>query len=535
MYKILIADDEQIVLDSMEFIIKRNIPEAVLAGTARSGREVIEKAELIRPDIIIMDIKMPGINGIEAIREIKSRFSDISFIIMTAYEQFEFAKEAINLDVQEYLLKPVNKNKLIDTIKNTIRQLDANKEKRSIELKLKERLGNITTVLENGFISAMIFFDDYSKELNNYRDIFEINEEYGYMVTIEFGDTVNSGYIGNKIGLSIKIQSFYSKFRDLMKSKFKCFIGPNLLNRIIIFVPTNFKGDEYKNRIEAISFGNYIIDILSENIEDNFFVGIGRIYNGMGNMILSYEESVRAIRYCSEKCVIHIMDVPLERNVDTNYPVLKEKLLLEKASTGDTDICLKSFYDIFDWLSNEYENSVSDIKKKLIEVVVLLHRYIWDYKIDGAESGIKFSYLEEFLAIDDISELRLWCIERIKLITCAIKNNNNKELSGIVIKAKNYIDANYNREITLNEISKEVNITPSYFSKLFRNETKENFIDYLTFVRIQKAKEFLQEDKLSIKEICYKIGYGDPNYLSRIFKKIIGLTPTEYKDALLKG
>jgi len=114
--KLLIADDEQIVLDSLKFIIENNCHDVDVIGFAKSGREAIEKADALRPDVIFMDIRMPGIDGIEAIKRIKEIHNDIEFVIITAYDYFNYAKEAIKLDVVDYLLKPMNKNKVIDTV-----------------------------------------------------------------------------------------------------------------------------------------------------------------------------------------------------------------------------------------------------------------------------------------------------------------------------------------------------------------------------------------------------------------------------------
>jgi len=530
LYKILLVDDEQIVLDSMKFVIEKNFEDALVAGTARSGREAIEKAESIRPDIILMDIKMPGINGIDAIREIKKRYNNAFFIIISAFDQFEFAKDAVNLGVVEYLLKPVNKNKLVETIRKAIMQLNIEKERRKTELELKEKLEIVTPILENGFISSIVFSDDHSTELKRYKELFEITEEYGYIITVEFGENIKSGYISNKIGVSVKVQSFYPIIRDLIKSRFRCFIGPVMLNRIVIFVPCDLEADEYQERIEAINVANFIFDTFTKKVEADFFVGIGRIYKGMENLTRSYEESLRAINYCSEKGVVHIMDVPIERNINTRYPAFKEKMLLEMIAKGETNTCLKIFFDIFDWLADEYSNSLQEIKINLIELVVLLHRLAWDYKIDDNEFLNQKGYLEEFLVIEELSELKLWCRERIKIITEAINYKNKNKVSSIILKAKEYIDKNYEHEITLMDVAKAVNVSPQYFSKLFKDETNKNFIEYLTSVRIKKAKEFLEAGELSVKEICYKIGYGDPNYFSRIFKKITGYTPSEYKE-----
>ncbi|MBZ4646897.1 MAG: hypothetical protein JG777_2386 [Clostridia bacterium] len=529
LYRLLVADDEQIVLDSIKFIIEKNFKDIVMAEIARSGREAIEKAEEIKPDIIFMDIKMPGINGIEAIREIKSRCSNTLFVIITAYEQFDFAKEAVNLGVIQYLLKPVNREKIIETVRNTIKMIDREREKRKKELELKEKIESILPVLEHGFIYSILLFDDHSKELEVYKGIFEINEMGGYIMTVEFGEEDDSGNIGNKIGLSVKSQSFYPYFRDIIKCRCRCLVGPIMLNRIVIFIPSDFTGDEYFQRLEALSIGDYILDKISEKLDADICIGIGRSYKGLENLSCSYKESLKAIRHAKSKETVHIMDVPVEGKINPAYPLLKEKVLLEKAYIGDASECIQAFEFIFDWLVTEYGNSIQNIKNKLIELMVLLYRLAWDYGAEENEFINRRHYLDEMLEFEELSKLKIWCRERIEYIVRSISSIREKKINSLILKARDYIDKNFKSEITLEDVSREVNVSPHYFSRLFKEETGENFIEYLTSVRIQKAKELLENECISVKEICYQVGYGDPNYFSRIFKKVVGITPTDYK------
>lgn len=532
MYRLLVADDEQIVLDSIKFIIEKNFSGVIVLETARSGREAIEKAEYFKPDIVFMDIKMPGINGIDAIREIKSRYNNAFFVIVTAYEQFDFAKEAVNLGVEEYLLKPVNREKIIDTVRKIIGIIESEREKRKKELELKEKLESVLPVLENGFIYSIVLLDDNKKELENYKELFEIDEAGGYIMTVEFGDSESRDGLSNKIGLSVKSQSFYPYFRDTIKCRCKCLVGPVMLNRIVVFIPSDLKCDEYSQRLEAVSIAEYLFEKLTEKVDTNFYIGIGRSYKGVENLYRSYEESLKAIRYAGGRGIVHIMDVPVERGMNSEYPLSKEKLLLEKASAGETGSCLQLFSFIFDWLTAEYGNFTQNVKSKLLELMVLFHRLAWDYGVDEDEFLNRQDYLEEMLAIEDLSGLKTWCKERIEYITRSINSIKEKNINSLILKARDYIDKNFHKEITLEDVSREVNISPHYFSRLFKEETGENFIEYLTLVRIQKAKEFLEEGRYSVKEICYIIGYGDPNYFSRIFKKVVGITPTDYRETV---
>ncbi|MDF2984669.1 MAG: hypothetical protein K0R50_179 [Eubacterium sp.] len=532
MYRLLIADDEQIVIDSLTFIVNKSFPNVFSIESARSGREAIEKAERFIPDIIFMDINMPGINGIEAIRELRHGLRECIFIILTAFDQFDFAKDALKLGVSEYLLKPVNRDKIISTLQKSMDDVEKERTKRKKELDLKEKLENILPVLENGFIYSMLFLEDNTTELENYRNIFEIEEDGGYIMTIEFAQTNDCGHMVNRIGLSIKSQSFYPYLRDILKSRCRCFVGPAILNRIIVYIPVNTGTDEYSRRLEAVNIAEYIYHQLSMKIDADFYIGIGRSYSSFDSIYMSYEESLRAIRFMNGKGILHIADIPIEKELPVEkYPVSREKLLLEKAALGERDASVQAFSHIFEWLQIEYYGSVNKIRAKLIELMILISRLANDYSVTQNLDCIDF--ISELQTLDTVSELKYWCLQRIEFVTKSISEAREKKTNSLIAKAVDFIKENYRKEITLEDVSREVNLSPHYFSKLFKDEMGENFIDYLTTLRINTAKEIMKSSLMSVKEICYEIGYGDPNYFSRIFKKAVGITPTEYRDSVL--
>lgn len=129
MYKIMLADDEGIVIDSLKFIIEKEFAGDCVIEYAKTGRSVIELAERFRPDIAVMDIQMPGINGIDAMKEIREANHHTIFIIMSAYDKFDYAKEAINLGVMEYLNKPVDREKIVQVLKKAMHDIDRDREK----------------------------------------------------------------------------------------------------------------------------------------------------------------------------------------------------------------------------------------------------------------------------------------------------------------------------------------------------------------------------------------------------------------------
>lgn len=533
MFKVMIADDEKIAIDSLKFIIEKSFDDAEVTATARSGREAVEKVEENVPDILFMDIHMPGINGLEAIREIRKRYDRIAIIVLTAFDQFEFAQEAVNLGVMEYLLKPVNRVKVVEVTGRAMDLIRAEKEKKQTELELKEKLKYARPVMENSFVYTMLFFDGNSSELFDYKRLFDIEEDGGYVVAVEFVNRQTGGLEGGKLRYSVQSQQFYPYFTDTVKSLCKCIVGPVMLNRIVVVVPSDPKTDEFACRLEAVSLAEALLERLSEKLDCGLRIGVGKIYGRFDMLSASYEESLKALRYLQGSGVMHFMDITARvAEAGSEYPEYKEKLLLQRVAAGDAAESINAFSCIFDWLKQEYGDQPLKIKNKLLELVFLVNHMSWEYEPAGgnAEDG----YLEEMLSISDLEALRLWCKKRLKNVIDQINSYRDYKAGGLTKRAREYIKANYSKSITLEDVAREINISPQYLSKLFKEETGENFIDYLTGIRIRIAKNLLESNELSIKEICYSTGYSDPNYFSRIFKKIVGATPTEYKDEFVK-
>lgn len=172
MYKIMIADDESIVIDALKFIIERNFEDECIIECAKTGRKVIELAENFRPDIIFMDIQMPGINGIEAMREIRKNNAHIIFIVVSAYVKFDYAKDAIGIGVLDYINKPIQKDVIVKVLQTAMQQVDETKHRRSVDLANKEKLEIVTPIIENGFIYSLLYQNNGKEELDNFRDPF---------------------------------------------------------------------------------------------------------------------------------------------------------------------------------------------------------------------------------------------------------------------------------------------------------------------------------------------------------------------------
>ncbi|MCR5421707.1 MAG: response regulator [Lachnospiraceae bacterium] len=528
MYKILLADDEGIVIDSLKFIIEKNFPDSCLIESAKTGRKVIETAESFRPDIAFMDIQMPGINGIDAMKEIREANKSIIFVVMSAYDKFDYAKEAINLGVLDYLNKPVDQGKIVETLKRAMKLIDEEKERRSQDLLIKEKLETVIPIIENNMIYTALFQDDYDEEIENFKNLLSINKTYGFIIVLEWGDNQTDNHLTNVVGTGIKMQSYYKEMREVIKGFYECVISSMMANRVIIYVPYESESLDYTERIAIIEKTRTMIRKLSQYVEVKFRAGIGSIVK-LEDCARSYEEAQRALRK-SDGTVAHVEDLPIMVSYEANYPIAEERRLFDMTEKGNENEALIAANCFFGWMAENYADHIGDIKLKVLEFV------LWAEHLAINEGGMEYhflsrqEYLPSLLELNTLDEIQQWFVNKIGAACRDVVQSKEKQSSSSVERAKTYISENYSKDISLDEVSREVDISPYYFSKLFKEETGENFIEYLTSVRINKAKQLITGSDMSMKEICTSVGYSDPNYFSRIFKKNVGLTPTEYKE-----
>jgi two-component system response regulator YesN len=529
MYKIMLADDEGIVIDSLKFIIEKNFSGNYIVEFATTGRSVIELAEQFKPDIAIMDIQMPGINGIEAMKEIRKSNNTVVFIVMTAYDKFHYAKEAINLGVLEYLTKPVNHNVIVEVLQRAMDIIELDKKKRSNDLKIREKLEIVLPILESDFIYSIISGDDFSRSADNFKNLLSIEEEFGMMMVLEFGDSLVEGDLTNPVGISVKAQSFYSVIRESLREELQGVVGPIMVNKIAIFIPSTKSQFEYDDRTNLIEKSRKLIRDLTKRIDVQFKIGIGNV-TPLNKLDESYKEALSAARNSSGR-VAHVKDLAMGCEYADDYPIQTEKALFDMIEKGSMEGTKAEANLFFDWMIEHYPDCEMDIKLKVLEFILYAEQKAF---LSGMTYYFRYrkDYLPTLIDIDNYVQLRTWFLDKVTEACRNIITKKEKQASDVISKAKDFIEENYRKDISLDDVSRTVDISSYYFSKLFKEETGENFIEYLTNIRIENAKKLLQNRDLSIKNICVDTGYGDPNYFSRIFKKLVGVTPTEYRERM---
>lgn len=521
--KLLIVDDETIVREGIRYSIEKNFDTITIVGESKNGLEAIEAVEQFRPDIVLMDIQMPGLNGLETIKRIKRIDTQIKFIIVSAFEQFEYAKEALKMGVKDYISKPVLDYKLLDVLNRMMDEIEIEARKKQESRMTQDKLDRMGPVLESGFIYAMLLNVDPIKSSSTFGDHLNLKGMMGYVMIIDFIEDDNNKTVEN----NNKLQSI----RNLIKYKCDAIVGPMMVNRMIIVVKSNNGEDQYQERLKTIDLAENIYKSLSNMLSCELNIGIGS-HQSVNRLNQSFLDAKKALRKMTTEKVLHIEDIsPIKPSVSGySFADIKsdeERILelIEEGRTGDVNEKLDRF---FKKLRKTYSEDTSVIRNVAMELMVIIN--MLSYRNDLDEScRYNQGYLDEVRNTEEILDLKNKIIQKTIHITETISNEKSHKASQIIINAVEFIKENYHNDIRLKDVAASVCISPHYFSKIFKDELAVNFIDFLTGQRMEQAKKLLKQNEFTIKYIAYSVGYNDPNYFSRLFKKVVGMSPKEYQ------
>lgn len=524
MFNILVTDDEQIVIDSLSFIINKNFADEAKVFTALSGTEAIEIVMKENIDIMFMDINMPGLSGLETVSVITKLKPNIVFVILSAFDRFQYAQEAINLGAYKYITKPVNRNVVIETIRGAMKLVEEKQGKLSADMELHKKLDMVSPMIENDFIYACIYNNDKSVDLSSYLDYFNISDNPWVFCCFEIPN-INSD----------NQYSTYLKIHELLNAEHRCLVSSFIMNRIVVFFPIFSNNPAYSEIQEQIK---KFYTMLSYNITAGIRAGVSSIYTDKNQMQASYAQALSALNKatangglifsdglsCSE--AEGLSENPEQLSKKSSSGEFKNQIIT-KLTAGDSN-GVKSFLELY---TSELisQNLPSDkIKNQFFDLIVTANNATKE--LDKTFTSNTFD--NAFATLSNENEIKLikeFAQKFLMECTQAVTNVKKAEENPIIKKVCAYVDENLSCDISLETAADFAGVSSFYLSKLFKEEKGETFINFISDKRLEKSRQLLEQTELSIKEITAEVGYNDQNYFSRIFKNKYGLSPKEYR------
>ncbi|MEG1983906.1 MAG: response regulator [Oscillospiraceae bacterium] len=527
-YKIMIVDDEKEVREGIAKKIHWGELGFEVVATAENGEDALEKAESIDLDVVLTDIKMPFMDGLTFGSKLKVLYPNVKMIILTGFDEFEFAKQAISLNVVEYILKPVNElelNEILRRVKNT---LDADiASKRNIE-NMRRNYEKSRPLLRERFINELLWGMIPRSEIEANIETFKLPFIKGRQknVTAFDIDVKNS-----KSGIEYELIPISVKQIVDSHCDGKCMYETFISSKVVVAI-TEW---DSKNPIgEVMALANEICDECKRVLDLKVTAGVGRCCDSVSRLSMAYADAVSALEYkavVGTGSVIYIRDMEMSSEIEpTIFDNTKERNLTSAVKFGSHELIKSTIDEILGHVGektvNEWEFQSSLISIFSCIVHLIQRAGLEEGTILGSDANRFFSISSDF----SIEDLKAWlvgvCLRMNELMSEKRVTTEEKIISG----AKEYISQNYqNSNMSVEVMCEHLHISQSYFSALFKKVTSQTYVNYLTEIRLQKALELLEHTEEKTYFIANSVGYDEPNYFSYVFKKRFGISPSQYR------
>ena len=525
-YSVLLVDDEEEVID---VIMKKLDWDALgfrVCGSAPNGVKALEMAEKDPPDVVMTDIRMPYMDGLELARRLKRDFPPIRVLLFTGFDEFEYAKEAVHLEVDEYILKPVNASELTEVFTRLRASLDQEREeKRDVE-RLRGYYMDSLPILQTSFLTLLIEGRIQEKDLARDLEDYRISLSGPYYCCVVFHASRHTAEGGiNPLLLAMSVQQ---QARERLGEKWRALFFTYLDNTVMIVQMTG------KERIPELTDDCDRFCRLAKSVFGAVVtVGIGQICRRVGDLPSSYQGARNAVSYrviYGTGQAINIAEIaPQER--DSGGFEDDELRTIFKMIRMDEPEPLKKKVAEYITKGASAQVSVQGYHFFVMGLVGELYRFAKNNELDGETIFRTNDDIYQRIQQLDPEEVTEWMTDVCLRMQKMVQDKRTDTTRSFVSRAIEYVYANYAREdISVDSVCSYLGVSAAYFSTVFKRETGKTFINFLTDYRMERAVELLIERNEKTYVIARQVGYSDPNYFSYVFKKQFGMSPSKYKS-----
>lgn len=506
MKRVMIVEDEEFILQGILCIIDWKDINMEVAYIAHNGKEALEKFRKDPVDIIITDVEMPLMDGLELIREIRKEDTGTRCLILSGYDEFEYARTALSLDVEEYILKPVNEEMLRKALVSAARKLDEIERKNAANM--EEKIGWAQFLKGKGTIRA--------EEQENFAKILpsikESEKIFPALMKIDLESLDESDGI---TPILIEFQNMEEKIRpvylktDLLLLLFYCGEEREIQEAERIF-------GEIQNRIES---GCGIMTFVAAGTEIRSYGELPECYQRM-NYLLRYRIMTGWGRCVSEQSIFRKKK---PGGIDIDLALLRKKILKK-----DQDGAMQYLEELFIRMV-ESGSDIDAVYQNALKAVLLLQDIKNEYKINDSKTVKSLSEIfDHIYQAEDIAGMRTVLVLEISAVVMAL-HTEDSHYTPVIREILSYIHDNYKEDLSLKILSYKYHMNASYLGQIFQKEVGCSFNQYLSNIKNEKAKDMILNTNMKINDIAKEVGYLDTSYFYRKFKQCYGVSPASLR------
>lgn len=538
-YKALIVDDEVEIRDGMIRKLDWNSLGFEVAASAENGLEALELVEQVKPDVIMTDIKMPFMDGLEFIEKAVEILPTVKIIVFSGFDDFEYAQKAIRLNVEEYMLKPISAVQMAETLLELKKKMDREiQERMDIDL-LRNSYIESYPIMREQLLAGMLERKVSQEQIVQKAKQYQIDAEKGCRTVvligvdreplIEMEEKQKSAFYGREELIPLAIRQIMEKVL-LRFHKAECLIMGDYVTGIVRLAG--------KGQISILM--NEVNEICRESYAvtgKETAAGIGGIVQSLEEISYSYKEAANALEYsilrgCSQDNLsVYIKDVEPENLSDRlQFSEVEERSFFIAIKTGDAEKIRMQTSQFFDKLEQS-RLPYYYYQTHIFELFTLAMRQANAYQIDIKDVfGKDTNYVSTLFGLHSLIQIKEWFIRGFTELGQTISNERLNTGKSLISKAKTYVEEHFtDPSLSVEHLCAELHVSPAYFSTVFKKETGNSFVSYLTDMRLQEAIRLLDTTPDKTYVIASKVGYTEPNYFSYVFKKKFGVAPSRYR------
>lgn len=530
--RVFLVEDEMIIRNGVKRSIDWEKEGYEFVGEASDGELAYPLILKEKPDILITDIRMPFMDGLELSRLVKEELPVIKILILSGYDEFQYAKEAIKIGVTDYLLKPISQAQLLEALEQVKESILQEQEEKELLLRYSRDMRENTENEKSKLFDRLMLGEMSMGEAVEEGKKFGLNLSAPCYAVCLFKILMNSD---DQDVLEQTVQAGAALEEVVKQMNNVCMFQRGIYGLAFLIMAENEEKMEEKTR----DFGNRLHLVMEQWKKIEYFGAIGKSVDRIRNLKDSFREAdkVFAARFTEKpKQILSISDLQQQKEegevpVKGFVQVGKTRTVLEKFLNNGTKEEVEDFCEAYAMqLEKDHMRSAMVRQYVVMDICIVILSFC-EKLSDGEELQEEVQELQSTVSrienVRGIKEIMKKLLRKVMELRDAA---SGRRYSDIIMAAKEEIEKRYmTEEISLNTVAMRVGMSPSYFSSVFSKEAGKTFVEYLTEVRMDKAKEYLMCSSMKTSEIGYEVGYKDPHYFSYIFKKTQGCSPKEYR------
>lgn len=534
MYKVLIVDDEASVRSGLRDCVNWEAYNCTIVSEAGNGQQALSAVEKYRPDLVITDVRMPKMSGIQLAEQLTNQYPGTKIVFVSGYDDVAFLKSAFKVGAVNYILKPIDIREFEDTVRQITQTLDQTQKKNDMLHSMESKLIQSMPLLQGRFFMTLI--NDHVKANQNLMETMDFlgvqfdPDGYYCVAVIVVDNPAPQDETYSEREYQCMSFAILNICQELMEKYFTGYIFENNRGEYVCLLALQDDSEEEKYKL--IAFAEDVKNNLLRWFELSVTIGLSPTLAGIGGLPDGYRSAVNAVeqKLFVGKNKIIVMEEQDSRTDGYKFDFSLIDTLKDILKTGNFEKLSKEVASFFDELIQN-RAPLKYVQSICLSLILMSNQVIWENLL-GDEGKSEQTQIEDFFALDTLEDMQSFILRLFQTACQRIAQKMDGKKRNLIVSVKHFIEENYAKHITINDIARELYFNSTYLSFIFKQETGKTINDYITQIRIEKAKQLLRDPKIKVDDVCYRVGYQEPSYFSKLFKKHTGLSPRQYRETL---